>query len=76
MNIEFESLPVNLKQLAAISTSALAFNDLLDILKKNCPISREFSLCKTKLEEAYYFANRSILLDEFPKTQNLLRRNK
>lgn len=46
---------------------ALAFNNLLAELKAVCPEGRELSIVKTKLEEACFFAKKSIAVD--PKNQ-------
>lgn len=39
---------------------ANAFDHLLDQLKQLCPENREFSIVKTKLEEAGFFAKKSM----------------
>jgi hypothetical protein len=39
---------------------AAVFTELLERLRVLCPESREFSIVKTKLEEAAFFANKSI----------------
>lgn len=36
------------------------FSDLLNALEKLCPPGRELAIVRTKLEEANYFAKRSI----------------
>lgn len=42
---------------------ANAFNDLLETLKEFCPNnSREFSIVKTKLEEACFFAKKAMAM--------------
>lgn len=43
------------------------FDTLLNDLKRICPDSREFSICKTKLEEACFFAKKSMAM----KPENL-----
>ena len=39
---------------------AKAFDELLKTLNEICPDGREFSIVKTKLEEASFFAKKSI----------------
>lgn len=41
-------------------TIAEHFTTLLEKLKPFCPDNREFSICKTKLEEACFFAKKSM----------------
>ena len=39
---------------------ASTFNECLRVLKTMCPDGREFSIVKTKLEEAAFFAKKSM----------------
>lgn len=39
---------------------AQAFNNLIDELAINCPPGREWSIVRTKLEEACFFAKKSM----------------
>jgi hypothetical protein len=39
---------------------ASTFNDCLRVLKTMCPEGREFSIVKTKLEEASFFAKKAM----------------
>jgi hypothetical protein len=41
---------------------ALAFNDLITRLHAVCPESREFSICKTNLETASFYAKKAIAM--------------
>jgi len=43
-------------------TIAKTFGYLLDKLKEVCPEGREFSIVKTKLEEAAFFAKKSVAM--------------
>lgn len=42
---------------------AVAFDELLDKLLNTCPAGRELALVKTKLEEACFFAKKSLTSD-------------
>lgn len=46
---------------------AIDFSLLLNSLRKICPDGREFSIVKTKLEEAAFFAKKAVAHD--PKNQ-------
>ena len=39
---------------------AVTFNECLRVLKTMCPEGREFSIVKTKLEEASFFAEKAM----------------
>ena len=39
---------------------ANAFDDLLDDIKLVCPDAREFAICKSKLEEACFYAKKAM----------------
>ena len=60
MNKEFESKRLNPSGIAKAGELALAFDALLENLKTMCPESREFSIAKTKLEEASFFAKKAL----------------
>lgn len=60
MNKEFTSYPLSTEGFDKVTQTRIAFDALLESLKTLCPESREFSLVKTKLEEASFFAVKSI----------------
>lgn len=60
MNPEFEVHKLNSIGLTTAKAIANAFDDLLEDLKLYCAPSREFSIVKTKLEEACFFAKKAI----------------
>jgi hypothetical protein len=64
MRKEFKSYKVDKKGLMMIDAIRVSFDNLLnqleDVLRED---SREFSICKTKLEEACFFAVKSASCD-------------
>jgi hypothetical protein len=64
MNKEFEVHIITPPGIEQMNLIAQTFNELLDSLKKICPESREFSITKTKLEEACFFAKKSIAMNK------------
>jgi hypothetical protein len=63
MNKEFEVHILNDGGIAKARNLASLFDGLLNEMKTLCPESREFSIVKTKLEEACFFAKKSIAND-------------
>lgn len=60
MNKEFAVHKLNEAGFEKVNATASAFDVLLETLKSFCNESREFSITKTKLEEAAFFAKKSI----------------
>ena len=60
MNNEFRVHILNESGIMKAKLIADHFDNLLEQLKNLCPESREFSICKTKLEEASFFAKKSM----------------
>lgn len=60
MNPEFEVHRLNDDGIDKAEAIALMFDSLLNDLKDLCPEGREFSIMKTKLEEASFFAKKSM----------------
>jgi len=60
----FSSIKLNRVGINEIGRIRLAFTDLLDILNVLCKDGREFSIVKTKLEEASFFAIKSASMNE------------
>lgn len=63
----FESKKLNDEGLCKLGMIRDAFTSTLNKLELTCPEGREFSIVKTKLEEACFFAIKSVSLD--PKNQ-------
>ncbi len=63
MNKEFTVHLLNDTGIVKAKELATKFDGLLEYLKTVCPESREFSITKTKLEEACFFAKKSIACD-------------
>ena len=59
----FESKKLNDEGLCRIEIVKEAFKGLLNKLEFSCPEGREFSIVKTKLEEACFYAVRSVSLN-------------
>ena len=60
MNKEFEVHILNEDGIQKARDIAEIFDHTLELLKQFCPESREFSIVKTKLEEACFFAKKSM----------------
>jgi len=56
----FQVHKLNEEGLAAAKAIANHFDELIGQLGTICPESREYSICKTKLEEACFFSKKSI----------------
>lgn len=67
MNPEFKVHILNELGIELAKEIADRFDDLLQSLADICPDSREFSICKTKLEEASFYAKKAMTTD--PKHQ-------
>jgi hypothetical protein len=64
MSTLFKYHQLNAGGLAKCEFVTNSFDDLLSNLETHCNVnSREFSLVKTKLEEACFFAKKSIAID-------------
>lgn len=70
MNREFTVHHLNELGIQKARDIADAFNTLLESLKYKCVDSREFSICRTKLEEACFFAKKS-MANELINTDDL-----
>ncbi len=64
MNPEFTTHMLNATGRAKAEAIAEAFDNLLNTINTICPDGREFSLCKTKLEEASFYAKKSMAKDK------------
>ena len=60
MNKEFQTHKLSEAGFKKARAIAQAFDDCLEKLKELCPEGREFSITKTKLEEAAFFAKKSM----------------
>lgn len=60
MNKEFRFYKYNDEGQARAGAIAEDFDKLLSSLLMLCPESRELAICKTKLEEACFFAKKSL----------------
>lgn len=60
MNKEFSVHILNEAGIEKAKNIAAVFDNALQELKTLCPDSREFSITKTKLEEACFFAKKSM----------------
>ena len=69
MNREFQEFDFN--DNTPQSEINILINNLLDELKERCPKNRELSIVKTKLEEACFFANKSLLIDRSYTNKNI-----
>lgn len=63
MNKEFRVHLLNEVGIEKANKIATAFDGLLEQLKTICPEGREFSIVRTKLEEASFFAKKSMAMD-------------
>lgn len=63
MNKEFSVHRLNEAGMANAMAIGNVFDSLLIQLSNMCQPSREFSLCKTKLEEACFFAKKAMASD-------------
>jgi hypothetical protein len=63
MHREFAVHKLNDVGIAKASQIAQEFDKLLGAVEQICPEGRELSIVKTKLEEASFFAKKSIALD-------------
>ncbi len=66
MNKEFQVHKLNATGFVKAHAIASAFDDLLEKLSSALgqKTSREFSICRTKLEEAAFFAKKAMASDE------------
>jgi hypothetical protein len=60
MNKLFTVHRLNAKGLSLAGSIARAFSDFLDKLEATCPEGRDLAIVRTKLQEANFFAKRSI----------------
>lgn len=69
MNTEFEVHILNATGIEKAKQIAASFDALLEQLKDLCVFGREFSIARTKLEEASFFAKKSMAT--LPENQKL-----
>lgn len=62
-NSEFAVHILNEKGIAAAKTIQLVFDRALNNLKEICTEGREFSIAKTKLEEACFFTKKAMAIN-------------
>lgn len=60
MNQLFKSFKTSKEGQEKITKVKTAFDDLLIFISKYCEESREFSICKSKLEESCFYAVKSV----------------
>lgn len=63
LNKEFKVYKLNDEGIDKAVEIAVVFDNLLNQLEMLCSEGREFSIVKTKLEEACFFAKKSIAVD-------------
>jgi len=63
MNKEFQVHILNEDGIEKAKVVACKFHELLESLKALCPEGRELAIVKTKLEEACFFAKKSVAND-------------
>lgn len=56
----FQFHKLNASGIVKANAVGLSFADLLEKLESICPQGREFAIVKTKLEEACFFAKKSV----------------
>ena len=64
MHKEFEVHLLNKRGISIAQSLALRFDELLSWLETVLPEGREFSITKTKLEEASFFAKKSMAVNK------------
>lgn len=69
MNKEFEVHKLNEPGINNAKKIASMFNQLIEELKTVCPDGREFSIVRTKLEEACFFAKKSMASRTFNQAE-------
>lgn len=64
---EFKTYRLNNRGSGSAREISIAFDDLLGMLSTHVPLGREFSIVRTKLEEACFFAKKGVATD--PRNQ-------